>query len=445
MRGVILAAGEGSRLRAYSDRPKPLIPLLGLSLIERNILALKECGINEILIITGCYDAEIRDYLGSGRRLGVSIEYLHNPQWKLGNGVSAHTFQQAYRENEKYILLMADHVFAVDLLRAFIKEAEKLEQDRLLLAADNRLDQVYDVAECTKIMAEGGPQAKRLGKGLKDYDAVDCGLFADSGLLQKALAQSIDRGAYALTDAVNLLAAEGKVNLHYVNHYWVDVDDPAAYQHCERVLLRSLVPPKDGFISRTVNRKFSLRITRQLAATKITPNQMTVISFLVAAASAASFAFLNPLIGGLLAQLSSILDGVDGEIARLKFLQSSYGEMFDSILDRYADYLIVLGMAFAWYSSTQQTTAAMLVSAAALTGLPLSMLFKEKYRKLTGKAYVPEINDGRLHYLPANRDGRLFIIMLGGIFNQIPAALILLAAVTHLQCLFRLRAVRRVL
>lgn len=444
MRAVILAAGEGSRLRAYSSRPKPLIPLLGLPLIERNILALKECGIADIIIITGCYDEEIRDYLGSGQQLGVKINYLHNPQWKLGNGTSALTFQQAFRENERYILIMADHIFEVELLRRFIKEAERVKENELLLASDSRLEKVYDLDECTKIKADG-KQAKILGKTLKDFNAVDCGLFFDTGVLIKALSKTVEQGAYTLTDAVNRLAEKGKVRLHYVNHYWVDVDDSASHKYCETLLLRSLVPPKDGFISRTINRKFSLRITKLLASTKITPNQITVCSFLIAALSAVSFVVISPLLGGLLAQLSSILDGVDGEIARLKFLKSKYGELFDSLLDRYADYLIVMGMAYAWYGTTEHSTAALLVSAAALTGLPLSMLFKEKYRNLTGKPYLPEIHDDRLRYLPANRDGRLFIIMLGGILNQIPASLVILAVVSHLQTLFRLKAVRKVL
>ncbi len=442
MRAVILAAGEGSRLKAYFNRPKPLIPLLGLSLIERNILSLKECGIKDFIIITGCYDHEIRDYLGSGKQLGVKINYLHNSDWKLGNGVSAYTFNQKYCENEKYILMMADHIFELELLKAFIEEAKNIKEGELLLASDRRLERVYDLDECTKIIANGN-KAKVLGKNIKDFNAVDCGLFADTGVLQNALAKSIEQGAYTLTDAVNLLAEKGKVKLHFVDNYWVDVDDSASYEHCKKVLLRSLIPPKDGFISRVINRKFSIRITNLLAATKITPNQITVISFLMAIGSAVSFALSNPIIGGLLAQFSSILDGVDGEIARLKFLKSKYGELFDSLLDRYADYLIVLGMAYTWYRTSDNSIAVLLISAAALTGLPLSMLFKEKYKNISGKSYLPEINDGILRYLPANRDGRLFIIMLGGILNMIPATLVLLAAITHLQTLCRLITVRK--
>ena len=194
--------------------------------------------------------------------------------------------------------------------------------------------------------------------------------------LLEALSKSIAGGAYALTDSVNLMAEHGKVKLHFINNNWVDVDDYDSYKQCEKLLLKSLIPPKDGIISRVINRKVSLRITKLVAPTGITPNQITFLSFLITVASAVSFAMANPLVGGLLAQFASMLDGVDGEIARLKFFKSKFGEMFDSILDRYGDYLIVIGMTFSWYSTTNHN-AALLVGAAALTGMPMSMLLKK--------------------------------------------------------------------
>ena len=337
--------------------------------------------------------------------------------------------------------MMADHVYELDLVKNFLAEAESVKQDEVLLAADGRLDNVYDLEECTKVKAQGN-DALKLGKELPDFNAVDCGLFLGSGSLLEALSDSISRGAYALTDAVNELAGLGKVKLHFVSKSWVDVDDYPSYKQAQKILLRSLIAPKDGFISRVFNRKVSVRITRFLAPTNITPNQITFFSLLTAVAAAVSFALSHPLLGGLLAQFTSILDGVDGEIARLKFLRSNFGEIFDSILDRYADFFIVIGMVYAWYCASGRV-AALLVGAAALTGIPLSMLFKEKFRNVFGQPFLPEKHDGILRFLPANRDGRLFIVMLGGIFNLLPAALILLAAISQLQALCRLYRVRR--
>jgi len=443
MRAVILAAGEGKRLRSHFDRPKPLVSLLGVPLIERNILTLKECNITDFIIVTGCYDREIRERLGDGERLGVNITYLFNPEWQLGNGVSAYTYRQLYRQDEKFLLMMADHLFAGELIKAFLKQAAEVGQDEVLLAADRDLPNVFDVGECTKVAGEGN-LAKKLGKELGNFNAVDCGLFLGTRALLDALEEAIAQESYTLTAAVNILAGRNKVKLHYVQGYWIDVDDLPSYKQAEKILLKSLVPAKDGFISRTVNRKFSLRMTRQLAKTGVTPNQVTVLSFVTAVFSALLFATSHPVWGGLLAQFTSILDGVDGEIARLKFLQSKYGGLFDALLDRYADFIIVLGMAYAWYASSGNLTA-LLVSAAALTGIPMSMLFKEKFQNVGNRPYLPEVHDGIFRYLPGNRDGRLFIIMLGGILNWIPAALVLLAMITHVQTIIRLWKARKLL
>jgi len=312
-----------------------------------------------------------------------------------------------------------------------------------LLAADRNLQNVHDLAECTKVKAEQD-LAVKLGKELRDFNAVDCGLFIGTGALLDALSEAISQCRYTLTDAVNILAGRSKVKLHFVNGAWIDVDDLPSYRQAEKILLRSLVPPKDGFVSRVLNRRVSLQITKLFARTSITPNQVTFLSFLISTASAVFFAVVHPLYGGLLAQLSSILDGVDGELARLKFLKSNYGGLFDAVLDRYADFFIVLGMAYAWYSETENPLA-LLTCAAVLTGMPMSMLIKEKFHALTGKPFIPEFYDGLLRYLPANRDGRLFIIMLGGILNLISATLILLATVTHLQALARLYKARKLM
>ncbi|HHW06415.1 MAG TPA: NTP transferase domain-containing protein [Clostridia bacterium] len=443
MRAVILAAGEGKRLRASFDRPKPLIRLCGLSLIERSILSLRACGIKEFVVITGRYRREIETHLGDGKRLGVAVEYLHNPDWALGNGVSAYTFHRAYRPGERFLLVMADHIFEPKVLQDFLAQEQRLAPDQVLLAADRDLEQVFDLEECTKIKMSGD-KPERLGKDLKNFSSVDCGLFMGTGTLLDALGAAIDKGAYALTDAVNALAAAGRLKLHFISGRWIDVDDRDSHLQAEKMLLNALIPSKDGFISKNLNRRFSLPITRQLAKTKVTPNQITFLSLVVAAASALAFGLGRPWAGGLLAQFCSILDGVDGEIARLKFLQNKFGALFDAVLDRYADYMIVFGMVYGWYAQAAHPSA-LVFGVLALTGIPMSMLFKEKYHALTGSTYIPELHDGVLHYLPANRDGRLFLIMLGGIFNQVPLVLILLALITHLQALARLVKARQLM
>ncbi len=119
----------------------------------------------------------------------------------------------------------------------------------------------------------------------------------------------------------------------------------------ERWLLQSLIKDSEGFMSRHFERRLSLALTRRLVETRITPNAMTVVSLAVGLAAAPFFLSSAPgwqLAGALIFLAHSILDGCDGELARLKFLESAGG----AILDFWGDNLVhvaVFGcMAVGW-------------------------------------------------------------------------------------------------
>ncbi|MBM4321097.1 MAG: CDP-alcohol phosphatidyltransferase family protein, partial [Deltaproteobacteria bacterium] len=104
----------------------------------------------------------------------------------------------------------------------------------------------------------------------------------------------------------------------------------------ERMLLRSLVKPADGVISRHINRKLSLSLSRWLARTPLRPNHVTAVVLLLGLASgplAARGDHLGFALGGLLYYLAAILDGCDGELSRLKHLGSPLGTWFDTVTD----------------------------------------------------------------------------------------------------------------
>jgi len=116
----------------------------------------------------------------------------------------------------------------------------------------------------------------------------------------------------------------------------VAVTDRASAARAESLLLTSLIKPTDGVISRALNRKISLRITRALLDTALTPNQMTWVAALFGALAIALVAWGGAgwlVTGALLLQVQSILDGCDGEISRLKYIRSRLGEWLDQVLD----------------------------------------------------------------------------------------------------------------
>jgi len=194
----------------------------------------------------------------------------------------------------------------------------------------------------------------------------------------------------------------------------------------------------DGYISRYVNRKISEPMARLLARTRLTPNQTTWGAFGIAFLSFISFIFGQNIIGGLLAQLSSVVDGIDGSLARLKGMSSTFGGFLDSMLDRYADILIVLGLTLwslshetypgIWLAGFLATAGTICVSyTRARIGPDHSHLFDKGLKSL------------------ASRDIRLFLIMLGGITGQAYFCLIAIAILTNLVVFYRLIYVYRYL
>ena len=77
MQCVILAAGEGKRMRPLTvTRPKVMLPLVNRPMLEHLILATRDAGIPEILLVTGYMESAIRNHFRDGRDFGVSIEYV---------------------------------------------------------------------------------------------------------------------------------------------------------------------------------------------------------------------------------------------------------------------------------------------------------------------------------------------------------------------------------
>jgi MurNAc alpha-1-phosphate uridylyltransferase len=92
MRAMILAAGRGTRMGQLTDElPKPLIPISGKTLIEHQIERLRCAGIHELVINLAYRGAQIREHLGNGKSLGVSIDYAEEPEdaFETGGGIAA--------------------------------------------------------------------------------------------------------------------------------------------------------------------------------------------------------------------------------------------------------------------------------------------------------------------------------------------------------------------
>ncbi len=115
MKTVIMAGGRGTRIsERFPDIPKPLIPIEGVPVLEREICSLRDQGFTDLILTISHMGEKIRDYFGDGGRLGVRIEYF-NEETPLGNAGALFLLRDQLTED--FLLLNADAVFDVDFNR----------------------------------------------------------------------------------------------------------------------------------------------------------------------------------------------------------------------------------------------------------------------------------------------------------------------------------------
>jgi hypothetical protein len=129
------------------------------------------------------------------------------------------------------------------------------------------------------------------------------------------------------------------------------VVDRASRRVAEDAVFDDLMRGDLGLVARFINKKVSFRLTRYvLVHLPFTPNMITLFAGLVGLFGAvliATGSYDNVLLGFLLAQAQSILDGCDGELARVRFQQTAIGEWLDTIVDDFLNLALVLAVGVA--------------------------------------------------------------------------------------------------
>ncbi len=117
---VIMAGGKGTRISSlFPDIPKPLVPIDGVPVLEREIKSLAEQGFKDIILTVSYMADKIQAYFGAGSKLGVNIRYYVEEQ-PLGNAGALFKLRESGQLSDDFLLLNADAMFEVDFNR-FVK------------------------------------------------------------------------------------------------------------------------------------------------------------------------------------------------------------------------------------------------------------------------------------------------------------------------------------
>jgi 1L-myo-inositol 1-phosphate cytidylyltransferase len=219
---LIIAAGRGSRFKTdTAHRPKPLIEVNGTPLILHVLKSAGSAGLNQFTIITGYLGEVLEDYLAREVPNGMTVRCIRNPDWERPNGISV--LKARGLMPRAFALLMSDHLFEPGIVRELA--SVPLKDGFCRLAVDFNHRGVPDLEDATKVMAVNG-RVLDIGKKIDKYNGVDTGVFLCTEVIFSALDTSISRGAESLSDAVRVLALEGRMEAMDIGGlFWRDIDD----------------------------------------------------------------------------------------------------------------------------------------------------------------------------------------------------------------------------
>lgn len=165
-----------------------------------------------------------------------------------------------------------------------------------------------------------------------------------------------------------------------------------------------LSKPEDGPISQYANRWLSIPISAMLLKTDATPNQVTLFIFALTVPILAAGMFGRIIVVGVLIQLASVLDGVDGEIARARGLETDLGALLDTVSDYWVDSVGITALGLALIGTSTLPVVLVLL----LVVLTVAV-------RLISQFVVKTVPDPRAHIIRDCRDDVNILVFIGAV------------------------------
>jgi glucose-1-phosphate thymidylyltransferase len=244
MKGVILAAGQGTRLRPVTlTMPKPLVPVANKPLIAYALEVLKCAGIEDIAIIVNDLSSPIVSAINSGKAYGVNVEYIvQEQQMGLAHAIG---MSQPFVGDEPFCVLLGDNIFQdkmTPLLRSFPESTAEATIALIEVPDPERFGvAVVRDSKIVELMEKPNPAPTNLA-------------ISGAYLLRRSIFDAIGnikpsrRGELEITDAIQYLVSSGQsVKPYVLQGWWIDAGKPDAIIQANQLVMGDMpyTPPPD--------------------------------------------------------------------------------------------------------------------------------------------------------------------------------------------------------
>jgi choline kinase len=224
VKAVILAAGDGGRLGGHTARlPKPIVPLHGRPIIWYTLDALVRAGVDDVTIVTGYLEGELRAALSRGLPGGLRPKFVNNPRFHDGASLSLRAAREACAGGP-VLLAMSDHLLSAPLVAKLLLEARgPAIRGVSSVAADSGAHDPSYREEATKLAVDAQGFVTAIGKTLPAWSALDTGAF----VLAPAAWDAVDEAPEDCELSVIFSLLAGRRALRAIDvsgAFWYDID-----------------------------------------------------------------------------------------------------------------------------------------------------------------------------------------------------------------------------
>ena len=327
---IILAYGTGLDDEDLSRHGE--LEFGSLPQIKRLVITAQRAGIKTFTILTESNDPPLKRLLEGDKRIVGEI------RWNTPG-------DRAEAPRERILLLQSNLVATPEGLSGII-DSVPAEQDYINILSD--------VSEDAWVRENGNGKVSEIySRGGLAVGAIS----APGTILDELASQSwnLKHVIRKHADSNNLVIS------HYSGAYWMRLrDEDDARSKAEDLIFKYVGKTATGWISRNINSKISLPTSRILIKTPLTPNMISVGINIIGLFCGIFYAIGHPVLGALCMHIATILDRSDGEVARVKLMETKRGQWVDTISDQFTVLSFLIGVPLGYYFLTNNPVAIVL-------------------------------------------------------------------------------------
>lgn len=320
---IIVCSGigiSGNNLSEFQNKLVAQVPQL-----KRLIINSQRAGINNFKILSDNSNSELKNSLEKDKRITSNVEWL-------GAG------EQPNISSEKVLVLESNLIITSTSLEAFLAEI-KDKNDKTIILTDDAPDYLIKCDKTTNKVTDhfnvGGQAIGVFVTGTSEIHEIINNLK-----LNQWLDNQIDNN--------NVKAVKIK------DGYWYRLSDSKeSITNAENIIFSNVGKTATGWIARNINGRMSLPLSKNLIKTPLTPNMVSVLINIIGVLCGPFYALGYPIVGALCMQAATVLDRCDGEVARIKLMETKNGQWVDTISDQFTVLSFLIGVPLGYYLQTK--------------------------------------------------------------------------------------------